>query len=233
MSKNRRDHCRYYSCGAHHTDAPSSNLEIQHFVNTWAAICAVHTVQIACRAPRTNIFRKCNILSVRCSPHRWNFECDLLGPHRTNRPRVQSMWCTPLECDLLGAHRTYRLCGLECELRGAHRATRPRALPRHAHRSLPGPLSRAPGHDRAQMIIFRNKSTTFGRGICRQPFWRFPALAPTAPSAGPGVAVPRKPTNELLEMLRCPPEGSKSGQTVRTIDATMGFANVAYRMNRT
>ncbi len=123
MCKNRREHCRYYSCGAHHTDAPSSNLEIQHFVNTWAAICAVHTAQIAGRAPRTNIFRKCNILSVRCSPHRWNFECDLLGPHRTNRPRVQSMWCTPLECDsnaIYSAHTVHIAQG--CNICGVRRS---------------------------------------------------------------------------------------------------------------
>ena len=127
MSKNSRDQCMYYSCGAHHTDAPSSNFEIQHFVNAWVAICALHTVQIACRAHvglRARFFlRNCNILAVRCSPRRWNFEFDLLGPHRANRPRVQSMWCTPLECDsnvIYSVHTVHIAQG--CNLCGVHRS---------------------------------------------------------------------------------------------------------------
>ena len=89
MNKNRREHCRYYLCGAHHTDAPSSTLEIQLFVKTWAAICVVHTAQIAFRAPCTKTFSKWHILSVRCSPHRCNF-----------------VWCTPHRLHLCGVHHT-------------------------------------------------------------------------------------------------------------------------------
>ena len=101
MNKNRREHCRYYLCGAHHTDAPSSTLEIQLFVKTWAAICVVHTAQIAFRAPCTKTFRKWHILYVRCSPHRWNFECDLCGVHHANAiyvvytTRMRFTRCTP------------------------------------------------------------------------------------------------------------------------------------------
>ena len=68
---------------------------------TGGAICVVHTAQIACRAPRTKTIRKCNILSVRCSPHRWNFERDLCGVHHANAiyvvytTRMRFTRCTP------------------------------------------------------------------------------------------------------------------------------------------
>ena len=74
-------------------------------------------------------------------------------------------------------------------------------LPRHAHRSLPGPLSRDPGHDRAQMIIFRTESTTFGRRIWRHSFGRFPGSSCTKCPKGKG------PWKRLVHLI------SSGGQT--------------------
>ena len=74
-------------------------------------------------------------------------------------------------------------------------------LPRHAHRSLPGALSRAPGHDRAQMIIFRTESTTFGRRIWRHSFGRFPGSSCTKCPKGKG------PWKRLVDLI------SSGGQT--------------------
>ena len=78
-----------------------------HTDGTSNAICVVYTTQMQ---------------SMWCTP----LECDLLGAHRTTRPRVQSMWCTPLECELRGAHRTTRpsvqATKPTCDLPGVHHA---------------------------------------------------------------------------------------------------------------
>ena len=93
--------------GAHRANRMSGSAH-KNFQKMYHTICAVLSTQMELRmrfarstpykSPRGGIYVVYTA--------RMRFECDLLAPHRTNRPRVQSMWCTPLECDLLGAHRT-------------------------------------------------------------------------------------------------------------------------------
>ena len=138
-------------CGAHHTDGTSN------------AIYSVHTVQIA-------------------------QGCNLCGVHRSNAIRMRLTRPTPYISPkgaiyvVYAARMRFTRCTPYKSPKGAiyvasnanyavHTAQLAQgALPRHAHRSLPGPLSRAPGHDRAEMIVFRTESTTFGRGIWRHSF---------------------------------------------------------------
>ena len=171
----------YYLCGAHHTDGTSN------------AIYSVHTVQIA-------------------------QGCNLCGVHRSNAIRMRFTRPTPYTSAkgaiyvVYAARMRFTRCTPYKSPKGAiyvdsnanyavHTAQLAQgALPRHAHRSLPGPLSRAPGHDRAEMIVFRTESTTFGRGILRHSFGRFPeVLLHQVPKGGGRPA--RQPGSRPAEPL--------------------------------
>ncbi len=65
------------------------------------------------------------------------------------------------------------------------------------------------------MIIFRTKSTTFGRGIWRQPFWRFPGvLAPPRPQLAQGLLCPANQRENNFGQAGGQP-GSRASQSAR------------------
>ena len=168
MSKNRREHCRYYSCGAHHTDAPSSNLEIQHFVNTWGGLLrGAHRANRMSGSAHENLQKiEHTICAVLTTQMELRMRFTRSTPYKSPKGAIYVVYaarmrftrCTPYKSPK-GA--IYVDSNANYAVHTAQLAQGP--LPRHAHRSLPGPLSRAPGHDRAEMIIFRTESTTFGR----------------------------------------------------------------------